>query len=471
MQKTSRLIPLLAALVATTAYADAEVEFYKDVMPLVESNCITCHSHDSVSFSFENADETYVLRMAIADAVRNDRMPPWLAEPGHQQYMDDFSLSADEKQVFNDWADAGYPKADMPPDETTRAQEYIFEADLSMNVLPVEAYLPDQDRKDDYRCFIVDWPYEQDMYVTGFMASPGNLRVAHHLVNHVVGPEGADLIKLMSDEDEGPGHQCFGGPFPDKLGDEAYRASIDERFPGALEEMVDNSYWLSHWAPGIYGLSFPENSGVLMRPGSVVVVQMHYYSAFAPGESDRNTTMHFQVAADVERPAVNHPLTGNNWLGRKEDITLRIPPGESKTYETSASIQSIADYAAWNLKIDPEEVAAIEVHSANVPMHDFGASGRSSLLDAGGRKETLLHIPRWDLNWQRDFMFTEGKLIPRSEFEDSRLIVECTFSNYTDETVFGGYGSDDEMCFNFSYIAVIRGDKPAVAVTGQAISN
>ena len=68
-------------------------------------------------------------------------------------------------------------------------------------------------------------------------------------------------------------------------------------------------------------------------------------------------------------------------------------------------------------------------------------------------------------------MFTEGKMIPRSEFEDSRLIVECTFSNYTDETVIGGYGSDDEMCFNFSYIAVIRGDKPAVAATGQAVSN
>ena len=350
---------------------------------------------------------------------------------------------------------------------TSHAEEFVFHADLSLDVLPVEAYLPNQERKDDYRCFIVEWPYDQDMYVTGFMAKPGNLRVAHHLVNYAIGPEGAELVRKMSDEDEGPGHQCFGGPLPDKLGEDEYRASIDERFPGELDELIDNSYWLSHWAPGIYGLSFPENSGVLMRPGSLIVVQMHYYSAFAPGESDRNTTMHFQVAADVERPAVNHPLTGDTWLGRKEDITLRLPPGESKTYETSASIRHIADYAAQNLKIDPEEVAAIEVHSANVHMHDYGASGRTSLLTADGQKETLLHIPRWDLNWQRDFMFTEGKLIPRAEFEDSRIIIECTFSNYTDEPVIGGYGSDDEMCFNFSYIAVIRGESEPIAATDR----
>ena len=53
-------------------------------------------------------------------------------------------------------------------------------------------------------------------------------------------------------------------------------------------------------------------------------------------------------------------------------------------------------------------------------------------------------------------MFDKAKTITREEFEDTRLVVECTFSNYTDETVYGGYGSDDEMCFNFSYVSVIR---------------
>jgi hypothetical protein len=458
MQKLIQLMSLALLGVSSQGFANGEVEFYKDVMPLIESRCITCHSHDGVSFSYENADEAYALRMAITDAVANDRMPPWLAEPGHQSYMDDFSLTAAEKSVFVEWAAAGYPRAEQAMSASSRAEEFIFDADLSMDVLPVEAYLPDQNRKDDYRCFVVDWPYDTDMYVTGFMADPGNLRIAHHLVNYAVGPEGAELLRTLSEEEEGPGHQCFGGPLPDRLGDDDVRADIDERFPGGFDDLVKNYYWLSHWAPGMYGLAFPENSGVLMRPGSVVVVQMHYFSAFAPGESDLNTTMHFKIAGEVDRPSINHPLSIGDWVEGKENGSMFIPAGESKTYETSQNIQSVADYAAHYLKVDPEDVAALEIQSANVHMHAFGAAGRSSLLDGNGVKETLLNIPRWDLNWQRDFMFTEGKIIPRADFADTRLIVECTFSNYTNDMVYGGYGSDDEMCFNFSYVALIRKD-------------
>ena len=63
--------------------AVADIEFHADVMPLIDANCITCHASDGVSFSFEDPDETYNFRAAIALAVRDDRMPPWLAEPGH----------------------------------------------------------------------------------------------------------------------------------------------------------------------------------------------------------------------------------------------------------------------------------------------------------------------------------------------------------------------------------------------------
>ena len=84
-----------------------------------------------------------------------------------------------------------------------------------------------------------------------------------------------------------------------------------------------------------------------------------------------------------------------------------------------------------------------------------------SLIDPNGRKETLLSIPRWDLNWQRDFTFVEPKVVPRERFGGTRLVVECAYRNDTDAEVFGGFGSDDEMCFNFSYVAVVRADGPS----------
>ena len=75
----------------------------------------------------------------------------------------------------------------------------------------------------------------------------------------------------------------------------------------------------------------------------------------------------------------------------------------------------------------------------------------------------LLNIPRWDLNWQRDFMFVEPIRIEQEDLADNRLVIECTFANHTDELVYGGWGSDDEMCINFSYVSVILRKDDTVA--------
>jgi len=457
-------ISFLLPCVTTVA---GPVDFHSDIMPLLAERCMTCHSETGVSFSFEDADRTYDLRMAIASAIAANRMPPWLAEPGHQDYVGDFSLDDDEKAMVAEWAEAGYPLGVPVRTAATTRAAGDFDTDLSLDVLPDGSYLPNQERKDDYRCFLIDWPYSTEKFVTGFRAEPGNFRVSHHLVNFAVGPEGAELLKTLSAEEDGPGHQCFGGPLPDRMGNEEERARLEERYPGGWDTLAANYFWLSQWAPGTVGFEFPEASGVLIRPGSVIVVQMHYYSAFAPGERDVGTKMHFRVADDVEKPSVVMPMTDNRWLYGSRNKTLQIAPGAETTYETSRSFEQIAGYTARALKIDPERVGAVELQSANVHMHAFGVAGSTSLLHSDGRKETLLNIPRWDLDWQRDFRFTQGKLIPRTEFEKTSLIVECTFSNYTDQTVYGGYGSDDEMCFNFSYVSLVLDEEGQTAARGD----
>lgn len=451
-----RILSLSILLAASCGVAAAEVDFQQNVMPLIAENCVICHADNGVSFSLETADDVYLFRAAIAASVETGRMPPWLAEPGHQNYVGDYSLNADEKSVIAAWAAADFPRSGAATGHVAEAEVLNFDADLSVAVLPDGSYLPAQNRKDDYRCFVIDWPYDTVKYVTGFKASPGNMKIAHHLVNYVIGPEGAAILKTLSEEEEGPGHQCFGGPLPDSIAEDGKKQEIEDRWPGGWDKLVNDYYWLSQWAPGSYGLAFPQDTGIQVRPGSSIVVQMHYYSAFAPGEKDSDTTMHFTLDDSVSKPSINHPLSNNRWLFGSRNESMQIPPGENATFEVGQDFKSLARYAAFTLQIDSEEITALELRSANVHMHAFGASGKSSLLNSDGRKETLLHIPRWDLAWQRDFMFDKAKTITREEFEDTRLVVECTFTNYTDETVYGGYGSDDEMCFNFSYVSVIR---------------
>ena len=87
-------------------------------------------------------------------------------------------------------------------------------------------------------------------------------------------------------------------------------------------------------------------------------------------------------------------------------------------------------------------------------MHAIGASGVIRLRDRHNQTETLLAVPRWDLRWQRDFTLAQPKTFSRGELPATVLTVQCTYRNPKDRMVYGGYGSDEEMCFNFSYIAV-----------------
>ena len=136
-----------------------------------------------------------------------------------------------------------------------------------------------------------------------------------------------------------------------------------------------------------------------------------------------------------------------------------IPAGEQVSYSQTETLGNWTGYVSAVTGVPQDEIRALEIHSANLHMHAIGHSGRIYLTDRNGRRETLLSVPRWDLHWQRDFTFVEPKVFGFEDLERTHISVECKFENPKAETVYGGFGSDEEMCFNFSYIAVQRGER------------
>ena len=460
----------LVFLACTAALPVAAADYYADIRPVIERNCVMCHQDASVSFSFEDPEQTYDYRQAIASAVAARRMPPWLAEAGHQDYRGDISLSTAELRLFSEWAAAGFPKGEPRDREPVPPAYAPFSAELSVEVMPGESYLPNPERVDDYRCFVMDWPTEEPTYISGFRAVPGNLHVAHHLVLFAAGAKVAERYKELERAEEGQGYQCFGGPVPDRFQSEDERKAYEAKYPDGIAELNNNAFWVAQWAPGTDGYAFPEGTGIPMHPGMVLIVQMHYYSAFAPGERDAGTRMEFTLADEVKKPAFILPQTRDLWLFGKENGSMVIPAGERRTYVESGTLERLRDFAAALTDTPAESIAALEVHSANLHMHSIGASGVISLIDRHGREEILLSVPRWNLNWQRNFTFQRPKVIGHDDFANTRLRVQCTYENPKDEPVYGGFGSDDEMCFNFSYVAVVTGagEQEKQAAVGQA---
>lgn len=453
--------PVRAALLIGTcivAIPSFAAEYYGDIRPVIERKCVMCHQESSVSFSFEDPDRTYGYRQAIASAVAARRMPPWLAEPGHQDYRGDISLSTAELRLFSEWADEGFPKGEARAREPVPPAYPPFTPELSVEVMPGKSYLPNPERVDDYRCFVMDWPVAEPTFITGFRAVPGNLDVAHHLVLFAAAATVAERYKELGKAEEGQGYRCFGGPVPDRFQDEAQRKVYEAKYPDGVAELNRNAFWVAQWAPGTSGYAFPEDTGIPMHPGMVLVVQMHYYSAFAPGERDAGTRMEFTLADEVAKSAFVVPQTRDEWLFGQHNGSMVIPAGERRTYVQSDTLEQVTKLASLVTDIPVESIDALEVHSANLHMHSYGASGVISLIDRYGQRETLLSVPRWDLNWQYNFTFERPKVFGRADFADTRLRVECTYENPKDEPVYGGFGSDDEMCFNFSYVAVVAGN-------------
>ena len=135
------------ALAEQTAADDhPDVTFTKDIAPILQRSCQTCHRPDSVApmslLTYQQARPwARAMKMRTSLGPRAGVMPPWYVEEniGIQHYKNDPSLSDEEIAAIAAWADNGAPEgnpADTPPpiDWSTSAWS-IGEPDL-ITVLP-----------------------------------------------------------------------------------------------------------------------------------------------------------------------------------------------------------------------------------------------------------------------------------------------------------------------------------------------
>ncbi|HVD85105.1 MAG TPA: hypothetical protein VNC42_12865, partial [Bradyrhizobium sp.] len=115
MKNYSRL-GMLAVLVVVMkpASASAQVTFNKDVLPIVQTHCQTCHRPGEVApMSLLTFKDARPWARAIKTAVLTQQMPPWQVEA---QYDHKFSnaarLTQAERDILTAWADGGAVEGD-----------------------------------------------------------------------------------------------------------------------------------------------------------------------------------------------------------------------------------------------------------------------------------------------------------------------------------------------------------------------
>src|ERR1700730_18197449 len=124
LPRSARLTIFSAALLCLAAQSRPQEPgnppptFTKDVAPILQKHCQTCHRPgEAAPFSMLTYEQTRPWAATIKMVVKQKIMPPWYADPQYGHFANERSLSADEIRTLVAWVNAGAQKgaaADMP---------------------------------------------------------------------------------------------------------------------------------------------------------------------------------------------------------------------------------------------------------------------------------------------------------------------------------------------------------------------
>jgi mono/diheme cytochrome c family protein len=107
--------------VNVSAQPAATPTFTKDVAPIFQAKCQSCHEPGSIApTSLMNYDEARPWARSIRARVSTRQMPPWHIDRsvGVRKFKNDMSLTDAQIATIVNWVDQGAPRgnaADMPP--------------------------------------------------------------------------------------------------------------------------------------------------------------------------------------------------------------------------------------------------------------------------------------------------------------------------------------------------------------------
>ena len=119
----------------------------------------------------------------MRDAIDDQRMPPWHANPHYGKFTNDARLSSDEKRLVTEWIENGLPEGDasqLPAARTFTDGWQIPTPDLVVK-MPKPFTVPAQGVV-EYQVFTVDRQFDHDVWIHAAEGRPSNRSVVHHMV-------------------------------------------------------------------------------------------------------------------------------------------------------------------------------------------------------------------------------------------------------------------------------------------------
>lgn len=175
-------------LIAATA--SAAPSFYRDVLPVFQGHCQSCHREgEAAPMALTDYATARPWAKAIKAAVVARTMPPWFADPHVGKFSNDARLSDQEIAAIAAWVDAGAPEGDPKdaPKPVTWVNGWkIGEPELVIE-MPREIEIPPSGTL-GYQYVNVPTNFKEDTWVRFAEVRAGDREHTHHIVVSVKEP-------------------------------------------------------------------------------------------------------------------------------------------------------------------------------------------------------------------------------------------------------------------------------------------
>ena len=164
----------------------AAVTFHKDVEPILQKNCQSCHRPGQIApMSLLSYQAARPWARAIKTKVVAREMPPWFADPQHgKTYITDRSLAQADIDTIAKWVDAGAPEGDpkdAPPPVEWPKDGWSIQPDVVVRGPSFKVPARPPSNVIEWTTIIVPTGFTKDTWITSVEIKPSDLQTTHHI--------------------------------------------------------------------------------------------------------------------------------------------------------------------------------------------------------------------------------------------------------------------------------------------------